>query len=183
MKKISFSKIIFLIFSLLMSCTLITLEKSGDKSDAKDIGIYYKAQIIKVIDGDTVKVCFYNEKPENCQKEEIIRLIGVNTPELNLHNENDAQYFAKEAYEYTNKFWKKDVYVFLDDVTGYRDKYSRLLSYIKLTDGRILNKDLIENGYGYYYGNFKFNKKMMNEFLKAQEYAEKNKKGLWKNSL
>lgn len=141
--------------------------------------VLFPAKITAVVDGDTVKIQFKNKIPPDCSKNETVRLIGVNTPELNLYKDKEAEYFAKEAFEYTNRYYKEDVDIQLDDVSSMRDKYGRLLAYIWLCNSTMLNKNLIEDGYGRYYNVFLFNEKYMRDFLAAESNAIQEKKGIW----
>lgn len=179
-QQIDISYLLVLLLSFVISCSFFKFSDTKNEIDSLDSKPLYKAQITAVVDGDTVKVQFENEIPENCSTNETIRLIGINTPELNLNKNKEPEYYAEEAYQFTNKYWNKKVYVQLDDVTGLRDKYSRLLAYIQLSDGKLLNELLLEEGYARYYDNFKFNKQRMDDFSKAEIKAKLSKKGLWK---
>ena len=139
----------------------------------------YPAEITAAVDGDTVKIQFKNKIPQDCSKNETVRLIGVNTPELNLHKDDEAEYFAEEAFLYTNRYYKEEVNVQLDDISSMRDKYGRLLAYIWLCNSTMLNKNLIEDGYGRYYNAFLFKEKYMKEFSDAEFQAIKAEKGIW----
>lgn len=139
----------------------------------------YPAKITAVVDGDTVKIQFAENIPDQCSKNETVRLIGVNTPELNLHKDAEAEHFALEAYQYTNRYYKEEVNLQLDDISAMRDKYGRLLAYVWLCNATMLNKNLIEDGYGRYYNAFLFNEKYMKEFSEAEILAIQSKKGIW----
>jgi micrococcal nuclease len=58
-----------------------------------------------------------------------------------------------------------------------RDKYNRLLRYVYLPDGRLLNAEIIAQGYGHAYTRFPFAK--MEEFRALEREARKNGRGLW----
>ena len=47
----------------------------------------YDATVTAVLDGDTIKVTFLDTLPEGCGKQETVRFIGVDTPEMNLHKD------------------------------------------------------------------------------------------------
>jgi micrococcal nuclease len=138
----------------------------------------YPAQITAVVDGDTVKIRFTGSVPPNCKQDETVRLIGVNTPELTA---NPPEYYAKEARDFTDKYWKADVGIAFDAVSAMRDKYGRLLAYVFVPgESAPLNLLLIGGGYGFYYGYFEFEKDKMRGFFNAEIIAKANKKGLWK---
>ena len=88
-----------------------------------------KYRVIKIVDGDTIDINFHgiNER---------IRLIGVNTPEMDTQE-------GKKAKEYTsNKLMNKEITFELDK--GQRDSYGRLLAYIYI-DGLMFNKMLLQD--------------------------------------
>ena len=173
----SFISLLILAATVNISCYQKENEPDREKSEISEI--LYPAKITAVIDGDTVKIQFKSKLPENCTKNETVRLIGVNTPELNLHKEAEAEYFAEEAFLYTNRYYKEEVNIQLDDISSMRDKYGRLLAYIWLCNSTLLNKNLIEDGYGRYYNAFMFNEKYMKEFSDAEIQAIQAEKGIW----
>ncbi|HET8670277.1 MAG TPA: thermonuclease family protein, partial [Candidatus Saccharimonadales bacterium] len=66
-----------------------------------------------------------------------------------------------------------------DPTNQNRDRYGRLLRYVYLPDGRLVQKEIIANGYGFAYTQFPFQKK--DEFVKAEEQAKLAATGLWGN--
>ena len=132
-----------------------------------------EAVVTRVVDGDTIVVTIngHNEK---------IRLIGVDTPET-VHPNKPVQYFGKEASSFTKRMATgKTVRLELDQasaVTGHRDKYGRLLAYVYLPDGTLLNAEIIRQGYGHAYTRFPFNK--MDEFRALERKAQEAGRGLW----
>ncbi len=129
-------------------------------------------------DGDTIEVTSVGK----------VRLIGIDTPER--ENSGRDWYLKKQgvsaeklreiyraAKEYNLKHVKgKQVALSLDNPP--RDKYGRLLAYVHLPDGRILNQLLLQKGLAVVYRKFSF--QMKEEFLAAEEHARANKVGLWK---
>ena len=105
-----------------------------------------------------------------------MRLIGVDTPE---YYKEEKQPYAEEAKDYTDRYWKKEMVLRLDPDTSYKDKYGRLLAYLYTKEGLMLNYELIRAGYGRYYDKFKFSSANMDSFKRAEEYARKNRLGLW----
>ena len=168
-------------------CFLLTSCKTDSESFIKAAGLYnvfnvksnlYDVVITDVTDGDTVTVRFDYDKPKDCTTEEKVRLIGVDTPEMNYYKLAEPEYYAQEATDYTSTFIKQSALLEFDNVSTSRDKYGRLLAYIWI-DSKILNKDLIEKGYERYYENFAFNSERMTSFAKAQETAQKKRAGMW----
>lgn len=141
----------------------------------------YKAKVTRTIDGDTFYIKFEGQIPAGCKDTERVRFIGVNTPEMNKSDpEKGPDFFAQEATDFTDKYTGQTVFIEFDAVSGMRDKYERLLAYIRLSDGTLLNRKLIEEGYGRYFGSYKFNPTVMDDFEKVGDEAKKKKKGLWK---
>ena len=66
----------------------------------------------------------------------------------------------------------------MDKLSKPRDKYGRLLCYIKLDDGRILNEELITQGFAY--ADTRFKHSYYAKYIELEETARKGKKGLWK---
>ena len=58
-----------------------------------------------------------------------------------------------------------------------RDRHGRLLAYVYLPDGRLLNRILIEQGLAVVYRRFEFT--MKEDFLVAEKQARQNEAGLW----
>jgi micrococcal nuclease len=58
-----------------------------------------------------------------------------------------------------------------------RDDYGRLLAYVHLPDGRLLNRLLLEKGYAGVYRRADF--RLKEDFLAAEAAAREGKRGLW----
>ncbi len=124
------------------------------------------------VDGDTIAVNMNGRK-------ETVRLIGVDTPETHRPN-TPVQCYGPAAAAYTkNVIGDQKVRLEADPTNQNRDRYGRLLRYVYLPDGRLLDKGLVQNGYGFAYTLFPFQKKA--EFVAAEEQARAANKGLWGN--
>ncbi|MEK7460432.1 MAG: thermonuclease family protein [Patescibacteria group bacterium] len=127
--------------------------------------------VVRVVDGDTIIV-------KMNALEERVRLIGVNTPE-SVDPRRTVQCFGKEASLFLkNTLSEQSVRLELDATQGDRDKYGRLLRYVFLADGTLVNKILIESGYGYEY-TYHLPYRYQTEFNQAQNEAERGAQGLW----
>ncbi len=127
-------------------------------------------KVIKIDDGDTIVV-------DMDGVEETIRFIGVDTPETK-DPRKPVQCFGKAASEFTKQqIGDGPVKLEADPTNTNRDRYDRLLRYVYLPDGTLLNAKLIENGYGFAYVGFPFQK--MEEFVQKQNSARDNNRGLW----
>jgi len=118
-----------------------------------------------VIDGDTILL----------DGNEIVRLIGIDTPETK-DPKKPVQYYGKEAYEFTKRLVEgKKVRLAYD--LNKKDNYGRTLAYVYLEDGTFLNAEIIKQGYGFTYRHFLF--KYFDEFKQYEIEARENEIGLW----
>lgn len=114
-----------------------------------------EATLIGVVDGDTIKVDYRGMV-------EKVRLIGVNTPERGERLYEEATLFT--AREVAGKALR------LEFDRGRRDRYGRLLAYVYLPDGAMVNADLIRHGYSCAYTRFPF--KYIDRFRDIEEEAK-----------
>ncbi len=123
------------------------------------------------VDGDTVAVNMNGSV-------ETVRFIGVDTPETHRPN-TPVQCYGPQAADNTKLLISRFGRVRLeaDPLDTNRDVYGRLLRYVYLPDGTLLDKKIIADGYGFAYLDFPFSKKL--EFAQAQQAAQKAKLGLW----
>ncbi len=102
---------------------------------------------------------------------EIIRFIGVDTPETHKPN-TPVECYGPEAAAHTkdviSKFGK--VRLQADRLDTNRDRYGRLLRYVYLPDGTLLDEQIIQQGYGFAYLSFPFSKK--DQFAADQQAAQ-----------
>ncbi|MBI9018402.1 MAG: thermonuclease family protein [Phycisphaerae bacterium] len=133
--------------------------------------------VIKVVDGDTIDI----DKADVISGKSFtrIRLRGIDTPETK-HPTQPVGYFGPEAAEFTRKtVLNKQIRIVLLENQDNRDKYGRLLAYVYLNDGRMLNKELISQGLGYVYPFYSH--PLKEEFIDLEKKAKKDKAGLWRN--
>ncbi len=163
--------------SFALALTLIFLQQKGYlKSEAETArkavvqntpGLY---QVTKFDDGDTIIVSMEG-------KLEKIRFIGVDTPETH-DPRKPIQCFGKAASAHTKEIIGENrVRLEADPTNSNRDRYGRLLRYVYLPDGTLVNKKIIADGYGFALVAFPFTK--MEEFKQAQKDARENDRGLW----
>ncbi|HSW99082.1 MAG TPA: thermonuclease family protein [Candidatus Saccharimonadales bacterium] len=146
--------------------------KSGVQSAATlpgDPGLY---PIDHFIDGDTIAVKM-NGKTES------IRMVGVDTPETHKPN-TPVQCYGPAAAAFTKSLISSGrVRLAADPDSTNRDRYNRLLRYVYIPDGRMVETELIKGGYGFAYTEFPFTKSA--EFTADQNAAKTAGKGLWGN--
>ncbi len=133
-------------------------------------------KLLKIYDGDTILVSF-NGKPEK------IRFTGINTPEIDHPKyHKKGEYFGEEAKTHLKDILEKHKISRLEFDVDKRDKYHRLLAYIFLENGKMLNELMVEDGYAFAY-NFPPNTKYKRLFDNAQSYAIRKHLGLWKKRI
>ena len=130
-------------------------------------GLY---KVVTVDDGDTITVDMNGSV-------ETIRFIGVDTPETHKPN-TPVQCYGPEATDFTNNLiGNKKVRLQADPLNTNRDRYGRLLRYVYLPDGTLLEQKLLSEGYGFAYTFFPLSK--AKEFEAYEQQAETAGKGLW----
>ena len=151
---------------------LLTLMQFGppavkDKIIASQPGLWH---VVKAVDGDTLNVQIGDRK-------ETVRLIGIDTPETH-DPRKPVQCFGEAAAAHTKALLEgKDVRLEPDPTDSDRDKYRRLLRYVYLPDGTLVNRQLIYDGYAFAYVIFPYTK--MDDFKAAQSDARSAGRGLW----
>lgn len=129
---------------------------------------YYR--ITEFADGDTIGVDM-NDKSER------VRLIGVDTPETH-DPRKPVQCFGQAASDFTKKLiGNRPVRLESDDQSQNRDRYNRLLRYVYLPDGKLVQAEIIREGYGFAYLSFPFSKSAY--FAQLQTEAREQGRGLW----
>jgi micrococcal nuclease len=125
-----------------------------------------EGRVTHVVDGDTIRI-----------GEERIRLIGVDTPETRKPN-TPVQCFGRKATAFTKAFvLGRRVTLELD--AEERDRYGRLLAYVRRTDdGGFLNAELVRRGYAQVL-TVPPNVRYAQRFLALQRDARARGAGLW----
>jgi len=127
--------------------------------------------VTSIVDGDTIIV-------SKNGKEEKVRLLGIDTPEVD-ETRGPVECFGKEASEKTASLLTgQSVYLETDPTQAERDKYDRLLAYVYTQDGALVNKILVEGGYA---REFTYDKPYtyQADFQVAEKSARDDKRGLW----
>jgi len=131
-------------------------------------------RVVNVVDGDTIDIDLADGRYPRTR----IRLLGIDTPET-FKPDTPAQHFGKEATRFTERTClSKEVLVELEPHRT-RDEYNRLLAYVALPDGQMLNRILVSEGYAY--ADPRFDHPLRREFRSLQREARKMRIGLWKD--
>lgn len=159
---------------LVLAFVIVTMTQSGWLKNGSQTlqqdqpGLY---AIDHYVDGDTIAVNMNGTV-------ETIRFIGVDTPETHKPN-TPVQCFGPQAAAYTkaqiSNYGK--VRLQADPKDTNRDVYGRLLRYVYLPNGTLLDEKIIRQGYGFAYLDFPFSKKT--EFAAAEQAAQADRTGLW----
>jgi endonuclease YncB( thermonuclease family) len=146
--------------------------RDHDKYDGKTF------RVVHVVDGDTLDVGISDDVRHKSFTR--IRLWGMDTPEV-VDPRKPVEHFGPEASARA-KSLAADALVRLDlDATQTRDKYDRLLAYVILPDGRMLNRVLVEEGFAY--ADPRYPHKYKREFAKLMKQAKTARLGLWKDVM
>jgi micrococcal nuclease len=130
-----------------------------------------RATVTNVADGDTIEVSLNGQT-------ERIRLIGVDTPETS-HPSRPVECFGREASAFTREVLRGQTVLLEDDPTqDNRDRFNRLLRFVWLPDGRLVNYEIIAQGYGFEY-TFRTPHRYQAQFKAAERAARQAQIGLW----
>ena len=149
-------KIIFVLVLVALIVGFRLVEKIGlDKEPGE------RFVVAKVVDGDTVEL----------KGGDVLRLLGVDTPEKNQQYYEEARQFLSEK-----TLGKKAEIVY---GKSRRDRYGRLLGFLYV-DSVFVNREILANGLGYLYL-FRDNIELpqIEELLEGQKKAIDDKVGLW----
>jgi micrococcal nuclease len=169
-----------------------TIKSIDDKESAAQIsedGVhiaprYPFAKVIKVVDGDTIKV------RTTVGTEEVlytVRMIGINTPET-VDPRRGIECFGKEASRFTkDTLMQKTVRIVTDETQDQFDRYGRLLAYVFLPGSTIetevlFNLTIIEQGYAFEY-TYDRPYVYQTAFKKAEKNARNAEIGLWQKDV
>ena len=160
----------------------VTVESNSsyqDSSSSKEVPKgSVKATVERVVDGDTMKL-----KLDKTKEVVTLRLLLVDTPE-SVKKGVDPQPYSIEASNFAKNTLVAGDTVYIEYDEGDKtDKYDRHLGYLWYysndnSNWQMFNETLISEGYarvGYIYSQ----KRHLDEFYKAQDYAKSNKLNIW----
>lgn len=118
---------------------LVSVTAGGDGSGAGGAHAGRRAQVARVIDGDTLELAGGTH----------LRLIGINTPEI-AHFGEPTECFGRRAAELTSSLLEPGEEVRLVRDVEDHDRYGRLLAYVyRARDGLFVNAEIMRQGYAY----------------------------------
>ena len=131
-----------------------------------------------VYDADTLEVTPHGK----------VRLLGIDAPEKTPSDRDQAFVKRGVARRRLREVYGEGLAWSIGNVKGRqvvltfdhpeRDRHGRLLAYVRLPDGRLLNRVLLEQGLVIVYRRFAF--ALKDEFLAAEGEAQRRGDGLWK---
>ncbi len=143
-------------------------------SPTADVRPWIPAEVVRVVDGDTLIVAFNGSQPA-------LRLIGMDTPET-VHPTKPVQCFGAEATARTREILNSvGGPIWLEKDVSETDRYGRLLRYVWLgptTASAMLNEQLVAEGYAQV-STFPPDVKYQDRFLVAERAARAAGRGLW----
>jgi micrococcal nuclease len=143
------------------------------------------AEILSITDGDTIVIRLQGYK-------EKVRLIGVDAPECRPNPKAEKDVILTGAYLRTINEMGKRATQYVKSVLGSgdhvnieldvqkRDWNGRLLGYVWLQDGRMLNEEIVRDGYA---GLMTYppNTRHLRRLQEAYRDAREAKRGLWRD--
>ncbi|WP_345805477.1 thermonuclease family protein [Bacillus subtilis] len=172
MKKIAgYGLSLVLLLGILVSCNKAADTPPADETTAADQQqSLISAEVVNVVDGDTIDVRMKSGKQER------VRFILVDTPET-VHPKKGEEPFGREASDFTKKTLsgqKVDLKLGVQE----RDKYGRLLAYVYLKDGTMINELLLQKGLARV-DVFPPNTEFVDQFRDIEAQVKKEHKGIW----
>ncbi len=154
------------IITILITAILISLFSLYSRYQAVKPLPEGMVRVVEVYDGDTIGVMIKGSR-------EKIRLIGIDAPETG------QQLWGQMAKEHLRELLEhSDWVVALEFDMQDRDKYGRLLRYVTTPDGRMLNLQMIKDGYAMLL-TVPPNIRYVGEFRNAQHEARGKSIGIW----
>lgn len=151
---------------------------SASRSLKEEVSVLY------VADGDTILVSYQGEK-------EWVRFIGIDAPESKKNRRAFFQsrvkrksiekiiQMGKSAKYFIRDILKKGDFVYLKFDKERRDRYGRLLAYVYLENGKMLNRLMLKKGLAWTLF-VKPNLKYKAYFKKTARVAREKRLGIWR---
>lgn len=138
----------------------------GEQLSASQRTDTISVRVVAVHDGDTVSVIIG-------MKNERLRLIGIDAPEIGQGLWGiKAKNHLKELLNHSGHIATLEL-----DVEK-RDKYGRILGYLWASDKKLINLEMVRDGYAVIF-TFPPNVKYVDDLRKAQDFAKKKNLGIW----
>lgn len=130
--------------------------------------------VAHVVDGDTLDL----DAPDGQWRRTRVRLWGINTPELGREEEGrPAEPGAEEARQRTRELAMGRRVTLELEPSRVRDRWGRLLAFVKLPDGTLLNEQLLIEGLAEADGRWAHRR--VERFELLEDTARRKGVGLW----
>lgn len=139
-----------------------------DNPSNVDLSQMERTQVERVVDGDTIVVA---EKRK-------VRLILINAPESVHPDKKRNSEYGKRASAYLKDLLEGKT-VYLERDVSDTDRYGRLLRYVYLPDGTLINEKIVMDGYANL-STYPPDVKYVHIIQAAEQFARENNLGLWK---
>lgn len=110
-----------------------------------------RSKVVRIIDGDTIVVEATDRLLANGSNpdEHIVRILGINAPELNTRSLKDAECGAEEATRGMQVIARvgNEVELTYDERSDRTDRYGRTLAYVTTADNTDVGSWMVERGY------------------------------------
>ncbi len=138
-------------------------DSSGEGPDAT------RARVVRVVDGDTIVARIGG-------RDERVRYIGVDTPE-SVAPDRPVECFGRAAARENERLVEGRTVTLTTDVEE-RDRFGRLLAYVRVGDGRFVNAELVRRGFATTL-TIPPNVRHAGRFRALQREARRAGRGLW----
>lgn len=156
---------------------LIVLDRQGWLLVSRDDLAAYHGQsfrVVRVIDGDTLDVA----APDGASPTTRVRLWGVDTPEVAKPELGvAAEPGAEAATQFTTQLARDAVVTLELEPHRLRGRYGRLLAYVRLPDGTMLNEQLLLAGLAR--ADDRWPHQFAERFAMLELQARRERVGLW----
>jgi micrococcal nuclease len=157
------AKILLVLLCVILSFSAVC---SGEMRSAENGRNEDIVAVSRVNDGDTVSAVVNGHFEE-------IRLIGIDAPEIG--QEPWGKIAKRHLTEmFISSSWKVTIEYDIEK----RDRYGRLLAYLRTRDGRMVNREMLREGYAVVF-TLPPNMRYAREFVAAEKRARKRKIGIW----
>ena len=126
--------------------------------------------VTSIVDGDTIKVMMGDQL-------ETVRLLAINTPETHKPGTPVECYGPEASAHLQELIGTSRVILTSDTIQGDRDRYGRLLRYVYLPDGTLVNAKMVADGYALAYTALKSDQ--LDKILSLELLARSQNLGLW----
>ena len=144
----------------------------AENTEEKEAPSVKEGTVVDVADSETLKITIAGQESR-------VRLLGINVPEgKDLSDFVEGMPPESTVFNEVKKKLEEEKNVTLEYGNPAYDKYGRLLAFVELPDGTVLQDWLIENGYARLEGLSETDERY-NKLLELEQKARDSKAGFW----